>query len=170
MNCSEKESEKGQEKTGGITKSSEQTSKKGPDKDDSELAKSNEKKSKNELGKTGSIAAKNNERKSKKELGKTDRKAAKNNERKSKKELGKTSRKAAKNNDNSKHCKNLYVGSVGVSLQRVACSLPILLCWFEILALQNLQAFSKHEVTNVNVCTKHKSFFVVHENLFILHL
>ena len=72
--------------------------------------------------------------------------------------------------DNSKHCKNLYVGGVGVSLQRVACSLPILLCWFEILALQNLQAFSKHEVTNVNVCTKHKSFFVVHENLFILHL
>ena len=72
--------------------------------------------------------------------------------------------------DNSKHCKNLYVGGVGVSLQRVACSLPILLCWFEILALQNLQAFSKHEVTNVNVCTKHKSFFVVHENLFTLHL
>ena len=36
--------------------------------------------------------------------------------------------------DNSKHCKNLYVGGVGVSLQRVACSLPILLCWFEILA------------------------------------
>ena len=73
--------------------------------------------------------------------------------------------------DNSKHCKNLYVSGVVVSLQRVACSLPILLCWFEILALQNLQAFSKHEVTNVvNLCTKHKSFFVVHENLFILHL
>ena len=49
-----------------------------------------------------------------------------------------TGRKAAKNNNNSKHCKNLYVGSVGVSLQRVAYSLPILLCWFEILALQNL--------------------------------
>ena len=61
--------------------------------------------------------------------------------------------------DNSKHCKNLYVGGVGVSLQRVACSLPILLCWFEILALQNLQAFSKREV-NVNVCTKHKSFLL----------
>ena len=151
MNCGEKESEKGQEKTGGITKSSERTSKKGPDKEDSELSKSNEKKSKNELGKTSRIAAKNNERKSKKEL-------------------GKTGRKAAKNNDNSKHCKNLYVGSVGVSLQRVACSLPILVCWFEILALQNLQAFFKHEVTNENVCTKHKSFFVVHENLFILHL
>ena len=59
--------------------------------------------------------------------------------------------------DNSKHCKNLYVGGVVVSLQRVACSLT-------------LQAFSKHEVTNVNVCTKHKSLFVVHENLFILHL
>ena len=100
MNCGEKESEKGQEKTGGFTKSSEQTSEKGPDKEDSELAKSNEKKSKNKLGKTGRIAAKNNERKSKKEL-------------------GKTGRKAAKNNDNSKHCKNLYVGSVGVSLQRV---------------------------------------------------
>ena len=62
--------------------------------------------------------------------------------------------------DNSKHCKNLYVAGVGVSLQRVACSLPILLCWFEILALQNLQTFSKHEVTNVNVCTKHKSFLL----------
>ena len=69
-----------------------------------------------------------------------------------------------------KNCKNLHVGGVGLSLQRVACSHPILLCWFDILALQNLQAFSKHEVTNVNVCTKHKSFFVVHENLFILHL
>ena len=67
--------------------------------------------------------------------------------------------------DNSKH-----VGGVGVSLQRVACSLPILLCWFEIFALQNLQAFSKHEVANVNVRTKHKSYFVVRENLFILHL
>ena len=100
MNCGEKVSEKGQEKAGGFTKSSEQTSKKGPAKEDSKLAKSNEKKSKNELGKTG--------------------------------------RKAAKNNYNSKHCKNLYVGSVGVSLQRVACSLPILLCWFKILALQNL--------------------------------
>ena len=44
MNCGEKESDKGQEKTGGITKSSEQTSKKGSDKEDSELAKSNEKK------------------------------------------------------------------------------------------------------------------------------
>ena len=65
MNCGEKESEKGQERTGGITKSSEQTSKKGPDKEDSKLAKSNEKKSNNELGKTGRIAAKNNERKSK---------------------------------------------------------------------------------------------------------
>ena len=65
MNCDEKESEIGQERTGGITKSSEQTSKKGPDKEDSELAKSNEKKNNNELGKTGRIAAKNNERKSK---------------------------------------------------------------------------------------------------------
>ena len=72
--------------------------------------------------------------------------------------------------DNSKNCKNLYVGGVGVSLQRVACSLPILLCWFEILALQHLQAFSKHEATNVKVCTKHFFLLQVHENLFILHL
>ena len=57
--------------------------------------------------------------------------------------------------DNSKH---VYVGGVGVSLQRVARSLPILLCWFKIFALQNLQPFTKHEVTNVNVCTKHVLF------------
>ena len=53
---------------------------------------------------------------------------------------------------------NVYVGGVGISLQqdcRVRTS-PILLGWFEGFALQNLQASSKHEVTNVNVCTKHK--------------
>ena len=72
--------------------------------------------------------------------------------------------------DNSKHCKNLHVGGVGVSLQRVACSLPILLCWFEILAQQNLQAFSKHEVTNVNVCTKHNSFMSELEVVSVSHL
>ena len=33
----------------------------------------------------------------------------------------------------------------------MAFSFPILLCWFEIFALQKLQAFSKLEVTNVNV-------------------
>ena len=61
--------------------------------------------------------------------------------------------------DNSKH---EYAGGVGVSfIKRVACSLPILLCWFEIFALQNLQAFSKQEVTNINVCTKQTSDFIV---------
>ena len=50
---------------------------------------------------------------------------------------------------------NVYVGGVGVSFntKKLVCSFPILLCWFEMFALQNLQVFSKYEVTNVNVCT-----------------
>ena len=35
-------------------------------------------------------------------------------------------------------------------------SSPILLGWFESFALQNIQAFINNEVTNANVCTKHK--------------
>ena len=49
-----------------------------------------------------------------------------------------------------------YVG--GVSLQRTldettvfVASSPMLFGWFESFVLQNLQAFSKYEVTNVNV-------------------
>ena len=49
-----------------------------------------------------------------------------------------------------------YVG--GVSLLRTldettvfVASSPMLFGWFESFALQNLQAFSKYEVTNVNV-------------------
>ena len=44
---------------------------------------------------------------------------------------------------------------------KLPCSSPILLGWFESFAPQNLQAFSKNEVTNVNVNTKHKSNFSV---------
>ena len=55
--------------------------------------------------------------------------------------------------DNSDYA---YVG--GVSLLRAldettvfVASSPMLFGWFESFALQNLQAFSKYEVTNVNV-------------------
>ena len=55
--------------------------------------------------------------------------------------------------DNSDYA---YVG--GVSLLRTldettvfVASSPMLFGWFESFALQNLQAFSKYEVTNVNV-------------------
>ena len=35
--------------------------------------------------------------------------------------------------------------------------------WFESFALQNIQAFFNNEVTNVNVCTKHKPNFILRE-------
>ena len=41
--------------------------------------------------------------------------------------------------------------------------LEILLGWFESFALQNIQAFFNNEVTNVNVCTKHKPNFILRE-------
>ena len=40
---------------------------------------------------------------------------------------------------------------------------PILLGWFESFAMQNIQAFFNNEVTNVNVCTKHKRNFILRE-------
>ena len=45
---------------------------------------------------------------------------------------------------------------------KLPCSSPILLGWFESFALQNIQAFN-NEVTNVNVCTKHKPNFILRE-------
>ena len=50
---------------------------------------------------------------------------------------------------------------------KLPCSSPILLGWFESFALQNLQAFFNNEVTNVNVCTKHKPNFILRELYFI---
>ena len=59
---------------------------------------------------------------------------------------------------------NVYVGGVGESLHRkLPCSSPTLLGWFESFALQNLQASFNNEVTNVNVCTKHKPNFILRE-------
>ena len=46
---------------------------------------------------------------------------------------------------------------------KLPCSSPILFCWFESFALQNIQAFFNNEVTNVNVCTKHKPNFILRE-------
>ena len=53
--------------------------------------------------------------------------------------------------DNSKH---VYVAGVGVSRTTsgvFVSDIIVTMCWFEIFALQNLQAFSKLEVTSVNV-------------------
>ena len=41
--------------------------------------------------------------------------------------------------------------------------------WLESFALQNLQAFSKNEVTNVNLYTKHKSNFIVRICLYFIY-
>ena len=38
-----------------------------------------------------------------------------------------------------------------------------MLGWFEIFALQNIQALFNNEVINVNVCTKHKPYFILRE-------
>ena len=46
---------------------------------------------------------------------------------------------------------------------KLPCSSPILLGWFESFALQNIQSFFNNEVTNVNVCTKHKLNFILRE-------
>ena len=46
---------------------------------------------------------------------------------------------------------------------KLPCSSPILFGWFESFALQNIQAFFNNEVTNVNVCTKHKPNFILKE-------
>ena len=43
----------------------------------------------------------------------------------------------------------------------------ILLSWFESFAQQNLQAFFNNEVTNANICTKHKPNFILRELYFI---
>ena len=57
-----------------------------------------------------------------------------------------------------------YGGGVGESLQRnCRVRLRYLLGWFESFALQNIQAFFNNEVTNVNVCTKHKPNFILRE-------
>ena len=58
---------------------------------------------------------------------------------------------------------NVYAGGVGESFTKLPCLSPILLGWFESFALQNIQAFSNNEVTNVNVCTKHKPNFILRE-------
>ena len=63
---------------------------------------------------------------------------------------------------------NVYVGWCWTKLTtKLPCSSPILLGWFESFALQNLQAFFNNEVTNVNVCTKHKPNFILRELYFI---
>ena len=58
-----------------------------------------------------------------------------------------------------------YVGGVGERkiTTKLSCSSPILLGWFESFALQNKQAFFNNEVTNANVCTKHKPNFILRE-------
>ena len=57
-----------------------------------------------------------------------------------------------------------YGGGVGESLQRnFRVRLRYLSGWFESFALQNIQAFFNNEVTNVNVCTKHKPNFILRE-------
>ena len=59
----------------------------------------------------------------------------------------------------------VYVGGVGESLKR-NCRVRLRyysLGWFESFALQNIQAFFNNEVTNVNVCTKHKPNFILRE-------
>ena len=57
-----------------------------------------------------------------------------------------------------------YGGGVGESLQRnCRVRLRYLSGWFESFALQNIQAFFNNEVTNVNVCTKHKPNFILRE-------
>ena len=57
-----------------------------------------------------------------------------------------------------------YGGGVGESLQRnCRVRLRYLSGWFESFALQNIQAFFNNEVTNVNVCTKHKPSFILRE-------
>ena len=54
---------------------------------------------------------------------------------------------------------------------KLLCSSPIfLLGWFGSFALQNLQAFSNNKVTNVNVCTKNKSNFILRELYFIFEV
>ena len=57
-----------------------------------------------------------------------------------------------------------YGGGVGESLKRnCRVRLRYLSGWFESFALQNIQAFFNNEVTNVNVCTKHKPNFILRE-------
>ena len=61
------------------------------------------------------------------------------------------------------------LGGVGVSLQR-NCRVRLryfLGGWFGSFVLQNLQAFSNNKVTNVNVCTKNKSNFILRELYFV---
>ena len=59
---------------------------------------------------------------------------------------------------------NVYVGGVGESLQR-NCRVRVRYYWAGLkgFALQNIQAFFNNEVTNVNVCTKHKPNFILRE-------
>ena len=65
---------------------------------------------------------------------------------------------------------NVYVDGVGVSFfRKLACAFSVSLGWFECFALQNLQAFSKYKVTNVNVYTKLKSNFVVRMCLYFIY-
>ena len=45
----------------------------------------------------------------------------------------------------------------------IAVFVSDILGWFESFALQNTQAFFNNEVTNVNVCTKHKPYFILKE-------
>ena len=45
----------------------------------------------------------------------------------------------------------------------IAAFVSDIMGWFESFALQNLQAFSNNEVTNGNVCTKHKPNFILRE-------
>ena len=59
----------------------------------------------------------------------------------------------------------------GGGTTKLPCSSQIfLLGWFGSFALQNLQAFSNNKVTNVNVCTKNKSNFILRELYFIFEV
>ena len=63
-------------------------------------------------------------------------------------------------------------GGDGVSLQR-NCRVRLRYFWggwFGSFALQNLQAFSNNKVTNVSVCTKNKSNFILRELYFVFEV
>ena len=62
------------------------------------------------------------------------------------------------------YSRNVYDGGFGVSLQQnCRVRLPILLGWFESLAMQNIQAFFNDEISNVNDFTKYKPNFILGE-------